>query len=166
MSLSSSSINCHVPKISYNAGFEKRLVFSHPLLKHFLQGVRCQHPVISGVAGGSWHPFKRTVQAVGQCLFLLAFINYFKSACSHSQIPLSHGNFTACCLSHVTTSRQFVFESALASAVLVFLYINWYYSLTFHELTSCLRDRGLGERMKKRLLWTHYLAIESNFLFV
>lgn len=151
MSLSNSSINCHVPEISYNAGFEKRLVFNHPLLKHFLQGVRCQHPVISGVAGGSWHPFKRTVQAVGQCLFLLAFINYFKSACSHSQIPLSHGNFTTCCSSHVTTSWQFVFESALASAILVsipFLCINWCYSLTFHELTSCLRDWGLGERTK------------------
>ena len=80
-SLSHSTINCNVPETCCNVGFWERLVFNHPLPKHFLQGVRCQHPVISGVAGGSWHPFKRAVKAVGQDLFLfffLAFINSFK----------------------------------------------------------------------------------------
>lgn len=94
-SLSSSTINCHVPEICCNVGFEERLVFNHPLLKHFLQGVRCQHPVISGVAGGSWHPFKR---AVGQCLFL-AFINSFKVPAANSKYLWAPATFLKSLLS-------------------------------------------------------------------
>lgn len=129
-SLSSSAMNCHVPEICSDVWFEERLVFNHPLLKHFLQGARCQHPVISGVAGGSRHPFRRAVKAVGQCPFF-SFYQFFQSACSHLQIPPSTSDFSqqpGALL--VRPPHDILGQNQLYSATLV--------NLCLYELTICL----------------------------
>lgn len=105
---------------------------NHPLLKHFLQGVRCQHPVISGVAGGSWHPFRWAVKAVGQCLFL-SFHQFFQSARKPPPNTSEHQRLFvwSFCLSCATTSCNIRFNlTERCCTCYVYMYV------TSHELNN------------------------------
>lgn len=88
-SLSHWTVSFHVPKICSNMVLKERLVFNHLLLKHFLQGARCQQPVISGVPGGSWQPFKRAAKA-----FFPSRLSILLKCRLH--IPLNTSNLSFC----------------------------------------------------------------------